>query len=233
MLHNGFRITDYMPTATLVLLFVDPDQPDEKRWAACLALGTKDEPIAFKVLLEALESDDWQIRRFALESIKRHRRAREAEQAIVKMLFDVDPVVQQTACKVCGELGFTAAHDGILQLLASDDPHVRDVAINALAQMWDPDDFAPVFALYQKDDRRAVRVAAAKVLRKQATRHTWRTLYRAWIEDREVRHRMWACELAAKFGDRSLLPELESMTNDRNRNVRIAASESVTRLRAA
>jgi HEAT repeat protein len=230
MLHKGFRIDTYLPTSTLILLFQDPDQPPEKRWAACLALGSKPDKEAFDVLEDALSSEDWRIRRFAVEAVKRHELAPRAEAAIAVMLFDVDDIVRQTACRICGELNFESAHDGLLQLLHDDNPDVRDTALSALARLWREGDFDPVFLLYQNDPARAVRIAAAKALRRRATPDTWRTLFDAWSHDKEPRHRMWATELAAKFGVEEVAEAVAGLAQeDPNPNVRSAAAKALRR----
>ena len=223
MLHGGFRIDDHLPTTMLVDLFCDTTQPAEKRWAACLALGTKPEEAAFDVLREALRDPDWQIRRLALEAIKRHARAREAAPEIVQQLFDVDDLVRQMACKICGELGLQSAHAGVLQLLEVENPDVRDVALCTLLTLWQDGDFERVYRCYREDPQRAVRIAAAKVLRRKANFATWRRLFIVWSVDREVRHRLWACELAARFGGQAAKWMIEPLARDRNRNVREAA----------
>lgn len=233
MLHNGFRISEHLPTPLLIHLLFAPEHPPEKRWAACMALADKPEPEAFDAIVHNLHAPEWELRRFALEALQRHPRGSEAGAAIVAALFDVSDLVQQTACKVCANLRIPGAHDGILQLLHADNPDVRDTAANAIAQVWKENDFERIFRLYQSDQRRAVRIAAAKALRKNAAPWTWRRLFASWSVDREVRHRMWGCELVAKFGRRADLPLVEAMLEDRNRNVRIAAKESVVQLRAA
>lgn len=230
MLHGGFRIDDHMPTEMLVALLQDPEQPAEKRWAACLALGTRPDDTAFAVLRAALHDGDWEIRRFALEAIKRHARAREAASEIVQQLFDVDDLVRQMACKVCGELGLQEAHAGVLQLLEAQNPDVRDVALNTLLTLWQEGDFERVYRCYREDPQRAVRIAAAKVLRRRANFATWRRLFIVWSVDREARHRLWACELAARFGGQAAKWMLEPLARDRNPNVREAATTALSGL---
>ena len=228
MLHKGFRIDDYLPTLTLIQLFQDTNQPAEKRWAACLALGSKPDPEAFEVLQDALSASDWRIRRFALEAIKRHEQAPRAEGVIVAMLFDVDDVVRQTAARVCGELNFESAHDGLRQLLSDENPDVRDIALTTLARLWREEDFEAVFSLYRDDPARAVRIAAAKTLRRRVTPHTWRILFDAWSQDKEPRHRMWATELAAKFGVDDVAEDVAVLSRqDPNPNVRAAAVKAL------
>ncbi len=233
MLHNGFPISEYLPTTVLLHLLYAREHPPEKRWAACVALSGKPEPEAFDAIVQSLRAPEWELRRFALEAIQRHPRGAEAADHIVAALFDVDDLVRQTACRVCAGMRLEGAHDGILPLLKADNPDVRDMAANALAQLWDESDFDRMFTLYKNDQRRAVRIAAAKTLRKNAGPWTWRRLFNSWSIDREVRHRMWGCELAAKFGRRKDVPLVEPLLDDRNRNVRIAAEESIARLRAA
>lgn len=233
LLHNGFRISEYLPLPLLLHLLLSPEHPPEKRWAACFALGGKSEPEAFDALIHTLQAPEWELRRFALESITRHPRGIEAREQIVAALFDVDDLVRQTACKACSILRIEDAHDGVIELLKADNPDVRDMAANAIAQLWDEGDFERMFALYQSDQRRAVRIAAAKTLRKNAAPRTWRRLFASWSVDREARHRLWGCELVARFGRRPDIPLIEPMLDDRNRNVRIAAEESIQQLRVA
>jgi HEAT repeat protein len=230
MLYKGFRITDYMPTALLLVLFKDEDQPDEKRWAACIALGTKHDEPSFAALLEGLHHDDWNIRYLSLEAIKRHALAPRAEPEIVQALFDINDQVRQTACKACADLGFTQAHDAMVQLLAAANHHVRDVALTALSRIWQPEDFERVLHLAETDPERSVRIAAAKVLRAYADTANWRRLFNLWRTDREVRHRMWSCELAGRFGNTAERNAIQALQHDPNRNVRLAADKALRQL---
>ena len=233
MLHKGFRIGEYMPTALLLGLFLDRDQPQEKRYAACLSLGEKPDDQAFEALRHGLLEDDWRIRLFSLEAIKNHPRAEEAEDAIVALLFDADDQVSQTACKIVGERRIRAAHDPLLHLIETATPEIRDIALSTLPKIWEEGDFERVLEVFRTEEKRGVRIAAAKTLRKQATPRTWRRLFQLWRRDREVRHRLWCCELAGEYGSEAERPVLRDMLEDRNRNVRIAAEKALRRLNAA
>lgn len=232
MLHRGFRIGEHFPTWLLLHLLFGPNHPAEKRWAALLALGTKPEPEAFDALLRVLQDEDWKMRRFALDAVLRHPRVAEARHEVIRLLFDQDDEVRQKACRVCAELRWADAHEGITTLLRADNPDVRDTAANALSLLWQEDDFARLFQLYRADTRRAVRLAAAKTLRDRVSSQHWRCLFTFWAHDREVRHRMWACDLLGRFGGRAYLPRLEPLLDDRNSNVRIAAREIASQLAA-
>lgn len=227
MLHRGFRISDYLPTRTLVDLLQDTTQPTEKRLAACLALGSKNDEQSFNALMRALDDDDWRLRRWALEALLRHENAPAAEDAIIGRLFDVSDEVRQVACKACARLKLERAHDGVLQLLQAESAAVRDTALASLRILWREPDFEQVFRMYREDSHRGVRIAAAKVLRAHATPRTWSRLFEAWALDREVRHRVWACELAGKFGNRTDASEVRPFLQDRNRNVRLAAVRQI------
>lgn len=230
LLHNGFRINEHMATPLLLGLFTNEVQPVEKRLAALMALSGKQEAPAFETIQAALHHEDPTFRRIALESARRHPRVQELEEPIVAMLFDIDDQVRETACKLCGELNFQRAHDGVLQLLHSENPDVRDIALSTLARLWRDGDFDEVFTMYREDDRRAVRIAAAKTLRRRANPQTWDRLFEAWSHDREVRHRLWSCELAATFGGRQYRKAVEKMLGDQNWNVRQAAREALNAL---
>jgi len=172
------------------------------------------------------------IRRTAIEALRRHRRIDEAQGDIVSLLFDLNDDVRQLACRVCADRGWDDAHAGILTLLREDNPDVRDVAVMALNKLWQEQDFGVILDLYRMDQRRAVRIAAAKTLRKHVRANNWRELFTLWAHDREVRHRLWACELVVRFGGGDYLPRVTPLLDDRNRNVRVAARDAVDRIAA-
>ncbi|MFM1918952.1 MAG: hypothetical protein RLZZ303_586 [Candidatus Hydrogenedentota bacterium] len=232
MLHRGFRIGEHFSTALLLQLLFGPGHPPEKRWAALLALGVKPEPEAFDALRQALHHPDWEMRRFALEAVRRHPRVVDARAQVIALLFDVDDEVRQKACRVCAELGWSDARAGIVTLLRAVNPDVRDTAANALGLLWHEDYFDALLERYREDERRAVRIAAAKTLRARVSQRHWRRLFTLWAHDREARHRLWACELLERFGGRAYLPRLAPLLVDRNQNVRKAASEIAGRLAA-
>jgi len=232
MLHRGFRIGEHFPTWLLLHLLFGDKQPPEKRWAAVFALSAKPEPEAFDALVRVLRHDEWELRRFALQAVRRHPRVAEAKHEVVRLLFDLNDEVRQMACRMCAELGWHDAHPGIATLLHAGNPDVRDTAANALNVLWQDDDFGRLLNVYREDDARSVRIAAAKTLRAHATLQNWRPLFTLWAHDREVRHRMWACELLERFGGSAYLPRLEPLLEDRNPNVRNAARETIHRLAA-
>lgn len=227
MLHQGFRINDYLPTDILVHLALDQGQPENKRWAALMGLSGQDSADGFEVIRGAVSSENPDMRRYGLEALSRHPLALEAKQEIVAMLFDVDDLVRQAACKICGVLEIQEAHDGILQFLKSENPEVRDIAMNTLGLLWRESDFDTVFDIHQSDPSRSVRIAAAKTLRSRATPVTWRALFEVWREDREVRHRLWSCELAGEYGSAQEVHALRPMLRDGNLHVRRAAQRSL------
>ncbi|MBI1320686.1 MAG: hypothetical protein GC168_17315 [Candidatus Hydrogenedens sp.] len=232
MLHRGFRIGPHFSTPLLLQLYLNRAYPEAKRWAALIALADKPEPEAFQVLCDALRDEHWMMRRTALEAVKRHPRAEEARPEIVRLLFDLNDDVRQVACRVCAELGWQEARGGVVTLLEEDNPDVRDVAVSALNRLWQDGDFDLVLRLYRGDTRRAVRIAAAKTLRKHVGPRNWRRLFTLWAHDREVRHRLWACELVVRFGGHAYLPRVTPLLNDRNENVRTAARDAVDKLAA-
>lgn len=232
MLHRGFRIGPHFPTILLMQLYLDTRQPAPKRWAALLGLADKPEPEAFDLLRQAMQDEDWMIRRTAIEALRRHPRIDTAQADIVALLFDINDEVRQLACRVCADRGWQDARGGVVTLLNADNPDVRDVAVLAINKLWRDQDFEVIFNLYRMDRRRAVRIAAAKTLRKHVTEATWRELFTLWAHDREVRHRLWACELVVRFGGEDYLPRITPLLDDRNRNVRVAARDAVDRIAA-
>lgn len=232
MLHRGFRIGEHLPTWLLLQLAQQENQPPEKRWAALLALAAKPEPEAFEVVRAMLHHENWEMRRFAVEAVRRHPRNDEARTEIIERLFDVSEEVQQLAIRVCAEYRWPQAHAPITTLLHAASPEVRDTAVNALAGLWREEDFDTLLGIYRADGRRSVRIAAAKTLRACVTPRQWRPLFTLWAHDREARHRLWACELIERFGGRDYLPRLVPLMHDRNWNVREAARGTAERIAA-
>jgi HEAT repeat protein len=200
--------------------------PGPQAWAACTALGFSDTEEALSVLLGLLTDPDWRYRRVAVEALGAHRLVRSIATQIVARLSDPSAYVVRTACQVVADLRLTEAHNLLRQLISSPEPRTREAAVAALSPIWLPDDFEPVFQLYQSEDDRAVRRAAAWCLAANASPSNWRRLFDAWLNDPVPRHRVWACELAAHFGDSTVEPDVRQLLSDENGHVRKAANRA-------
>jgi hypothetical protein len=105
-------------------------------------------------------------------------------------------------------------HKQILNLANASDECTRLAALRGLVSLWEASDFEPVFDRYLHDPSEEVRKEAAWTLQQNADSGCWQRLFAAWSTDSLVRHRVWACQLAVRFGRMNLLTELKSLQTD-------------------
>ena len=199
----------------------------DRAWAACIALGHKDGPEAFKVLTSLAEDPDWRYRRSAIEALALHPLAKQAANRICVALRDSSPYVVRTACRTAATLRLGDAHDAVIDLLQSTTAATRETAIRALETLWKPSDFSLVFKLHNSDPVESVRRMAGWTLRTNASGKNWRHLFQKWRKDTLHRHRIWACEIAGLFGDSSDKSKLKPLCQDVDGHVRKAAQRAL------
>jgi hypothetical protein len=204
--------------------------PGPDSWAACAALGYKQEEEAFEVLKSLATSADWRFRRTVVEAMATHRLGKSNGELICSFLKDSSAYVVRTACDAAAKLALSAAHDDVVALIRSTDAATRQCAIRALCTLWRPSDFAAVMAVFKNDTSEEVRREAGRTLRQHAEADNWMHLFEAWRKSQLHTHRIWACELAAEFGDKGVVAEVEAMTNDSDGHVRKAAKVALTNL---
>jgi hypothetical protein len=194
--------------------------------AAIRALAEHPEPEALKFLVDLARARDPYLRRAALEAIGDHASGRDASEVVLSLLHDRIGFVVRTACDVAAVLGLASAHDRILELVGASEEATRLSALRALEGLWVSSDFEKVFARYVGDQSDEVRKRAAWTLNKNVGRENWKRAYESWSSDRLARHRVWACSIAERFGDRSALASLNALRADLDGHVRHAAERA-------
>lgn len=194
------------------------------------ALALRDDGEALTLLSVASSASDQFIRRSAIEAIGRLPRGQELRTSILDALTDSSDYVVRAACEVVARWTWSEAHDVVVSALASLSPPTREAAIRTLGAIWRENDFRPVFHIYIGDPERTVRREAAWVLRERVTAPDWLRLFEAFRTDDTPRHRVWACELAARFGGPSLSPLLATLVSDCDGHVRKAAGRAIETL---
>lgn len=144
-------------------------------------------------------------------------------------LAEEDEDVVAAACARAATLVMREVHDDVMALARADSAKVRLAVVRALRRLWDDGDFETVFSLYRNDPEEAVRDESAWVLRETASMRTWSRLFDLWCRDAHPRHRVWACEIAHRFGSRDELPALRRLLDDRDGLVRAAAVPAIRR----
>jgi HEAT repeat protein len=202
-------------------------QPGAAAWTAILALARDPQERAIQILTRCVRFEDWRFRRIALEAISDHALALDASGLIRASLHDPSPYVVRTAIEAILRLELTAAHDDLLSLFSANEAATRQAAVRGLSSMWGSGDFMAVLRLFRSDPSPAVRNSAAWTLNETAEASTWRTLFDTWKDDDLPRARTWACQLAGRYGNPDLVPELERLARDRNGHVRKAAARAM------
>jgi hypothetical protein len=185
------------------------------------------DPGAYAVLVELARSLDPYLRRAGLEAIGYSPFGRDASDNVLSLLHDKYGFVVRTACEVAAVLGLEGAHDRILELIEASEEATRICALRALESLWVPVDFEKVFARYVNDRSTGVRRQAAWTLNKNVGPEHWEQVFELWSNDPLPRHRIWACSIAEKSGDRTVLAKLNALRSDPNGHVRRAVERAV------
>jgi HEAT repeat protein len=220
---NGIPVPEGRPLGDLIAML---DGPVPERWAAFEAVARTPGRQSLDALVTRTRSDDPFVRRAAIAGICIHELGRHAGEVVRAGLADRSPYVVRTACDVVGAWKDAGSHSAVAALLASPDPATRQSAIKALAGIWQPTDFEPVFDAMLHDGDEAVRKRAAWTLRANPDSQTWERLFHRWSADPLPRHRQWSCELAEALGDARALPALDRLAHDPNGHVRSAAGRA-------
>jgi len=230
------RIWDGVPipySATIPELRAMIHNPGPKAWAAIRALTEKPESEALEALIELTRSSDPHLRRSGVEAIGRHAFGRRAAKVVCQLLRDRSSFVVRAAALAAANLRLLPAHGRIVSLIKAAEESTRHDALRALEKLWHPYDFESVFDRYLHDSSDRVRKQATWTLHKNVGAEHWERVFLAWSHDPVPRHRVWACELAQRFGNRSVLPALQALEADSDGHVRWAAMQAVEDIDAA
>jgi HEAT repeat protein len=220
-------VTKARPTVTALARALNP--PGLRAWAACKTLGRMKSAEALSQLIQLTGHPDWRYRRAAIEAIGTHALSKNgtAAERILAALTDTSLHVVKTACESAANLKLLEAHDLIAGLLSAEDYSVRESAVRALSELWRETDLARLLDVYRRDRSEEVRRQAAFTLWNNASTSSWRTLFDAFRIDGLHRHRVWACELVSKFGDRQDKESIRALLHDENGHVRKAAAKAL------
>jgi HEAT repeat protein len=221
---NGVPIPYDAPIPDLRAAIKDPGP---KAWAAIRALAEKSEPDALTTLIEVSKSPDPHVRRAAMEGIGMHRSGQAACAEVCQALDDRDSLVIRAALAAAANLRLEPAHAQIIGLVTAAEESTRLAASRAPEGLWRPLDFDVVFERYLHDRSDSVRQQAAWTLHKNVGAEHWERVFSVWSKDTLPRHRIWACQLAGRFGSRAVVPVLEELRADSDGHVRDMAERAL------
>jgi HEAT repeat protein len=225
---NGTRWPEESTITRIALL----DGPAPMCFAAFASLAEEDGPDVEAALVLRLGSPDWRRRRAACEALGARARSRATLHAVAALLDDDSTYVVAASCRAVGRLGAVDLRDRIARLLEGADEEIRLAAVEALDAFGEGDAFDVLFRAMCTDASETVQRRAAFALHDHSSITTWRTLFERWRTDTLARHRVWACDLAARFGDTTTCePTLLALSEDRDGHVRSAAAVALARIR--
>jgi HEAT repeat protein len=219
--------TPILYDAPLEILLEHIKSHSAKTGPAFVALGAHSSEQSLAALVSTAKGKDADFRRAAVEAIACHSLGITQAKLICDLFQDSDEIVVRAACRAASNLKLSESHSQILAFLNSKNPKTREVALEALNNLWLDSDFEQVFKVHTTDRNSNVRKQAAWTLQKNIAQKNWSKLFEIWHKDETSRHRVWACELAAQFGSESTLPILEKLSNDRDGHVRKAAKKAI------
>jgi HEAT repeat protein len=226
---NGMPIPQKASVAALRNMI---GSPGPEAWVAVRALADNAQPEALTALIELTASRDPHLRRAAGEAIGIQALGQSASDVVLRLLHDDHRFVVRTAIEAAVNLVLGSAHDQILHLAKTAEESTRLDALRALVTLWQPSDFEDVFQVYLHDRSDQIRKQAAWTLQQNPNADRWEQLFSAWSVDPIPRHRVWACQLAERFGSGRNRHALDALQNDKDGHVRAAAMRAVHRLAA-
>ncbi len=184
-------------------------------------------------LLDLLDDKDAFIRRAALGELCRRGPSQDAQQALLAAFTDSSGYVKRTAADIATGWQYAAAHDRLVDLLTDPEDHTRIEALRAMCTLGVEADIPVLTALYDRDTALEARRMAAWALQVVAGPTTWAPIFERFTRDTETdRHRVWAAEIAGRFGDAACLPALALLAADADGHVRGAAERAAETIRA-
>ncbi len=183
-------------------------------------------------LAASLTDKDAFIRRAALAELCRRGPSPEAQRALLAGFADASGYVKRTASDIATGWQYRPAHDLVMGLLGDAEDRTRVEALRALCTLGVEADIPSLLPIYDSDPSEDARRMAAWALQLAATPASWEPIFARLERDALGRHRVWACELASRFGNATHLPALERLTGDDDGHVRTAASRAVAALAA-
>lgn len=200
-------------------------------WTAFIALASTPGEAALALLHDYAGSKDPHFRYSAIEAIGNHPEGWRLSDDIQKLLLDTHDFVVCSAIMAAAKHHLVDLHDIIFKFLNHEDESTRSTAVHALRVLWQPTDFDRVFQVHTKDPSIEVRKKAGWTLRTCVTDTTWRSLFGIWWNDPIPRHRQWACDLAAAYGDEGVISVVHRLRDDNDGHVRYRAADAVREIR--
>lgn len=178
-------------------------------------------------LIAALQDRDAFRRRSALETLGRTPADGVLDGLVLGALNDGSGYVVRAAAEIASRWRLGDAAPQLRLLCADADPLTRRAALGALREVGSEADIDMLLGVFSRDRERDVRNAAAWAMAALAGPASWRRALPVLLGDTTPRHRIFACELIAKFGDAADMETLRPLLDDADGHVRKAAARAL------
>jgi HEAT repeat protein len=175
-------------------------------------------------LAQALQDEDWRVRRAACKALGEIGDA-QAVPHLVQVLQDWDRGVREEACKALGAIGDPQAIQHLIQALQDREWWICHAACAALGAIGDSQAIPLLVQILQDTEGRVRRMACealGEIGDPQATPHLIQAL-----QDEDSMVRRVACEALGRIGDPQATPHLAQVLQDWDRGVREEACEAL------
>jgi len=153
----------------------------------------------------------------------------EIDTVLMRALGDTAGAVARTACEVAGFRLLETARPALRELAHASDIHTRIAAVRSLAKLGSHEDLDVAESLMAADNEEA-RKEGAFACRRLVSLRSWRRFAYGWLSDPIPRHRIWAAELLAEFGNAADRLSLDRLCVDPDGHVRNAAQRAIADL---
>lgn len=205
----------------------------------CRQLSLIPGPESLAVLLSLSTDKDPYYRRLSAIYLGRHTLATNALNKLLELLEDKNSYVVVAAAESLlsiyqrhplsvneDEISASPIRHQFITMLESEVPALRSLAVKAIGNFNNKEDFDLVFGVYEnitEDDQ--VRKAAALAAYNLASALTWRQLLEKFKQG-SCEFKILACKMAEKFINTARAEDILDLTQDPNVNVRLAAYEA-------
>lgn len=214
---------DYYPTRKSDEMIVPRDRPGGH------VIGPSVEGSHPAVIATTNVRDQFE-RRSAVAAIGLGTRDAVVEAIIVQALRDPSEYVARAACEVVEKWALLAGRDAVVLLLRDKASLTRRAAIRTFLTIGTAADLPLLLQVFKVDKAQDVRREAAWVLWGTASAATWRSIFALFADDATPRHRVWACQLAERFGGPAERGILQRLADDPDGHVRTAAQRGLDAL---
>jgi hypothetical protein len=180
-------------------------KPAPECWKGFDLLAIHNDPESISVLESFLKSEDSHKVRAAISAIGRNVNGKRIASDIIPFLTSQHAYVQRAALEALGRLECRSGRQMIYPFIDCEVESLQIAAIVAINLLWEGSDFGHFLEFFQHHKSETVRKQLGDVIYEHVSFLSWEAVFALFCSDPLPRHRIWAVELADKYGKREML----------------------------